>query len=56
MITMNAMFVLGTDGPIVADAALAELITALKIIVIVSGPVLISSTVKESVVINMLAG
>ncbi|OES46564.1 L-lactate permease [Domibacillus iocasae] len=49
-----AMFVWGTDGSIVAGAAFNGLITALEVIFIVFGAVLLLNTVKESGAINTI--
>ncbi|OLN22578.1 lactate permease [Domibacillus antri] len=49
-----AMFVWGTDSTIVAGAAFNGLITALEVIFIVFGAVLLLNTVKESGAINTI--
>ncbi|MFC0271726.1 L-lactate permease [Metabacillus herbersteinensis] len=49
-----AMFVWGTDGAVVAGAAFNGLITALEVIFIVFGAVLLLNTVKESGAINTI--
>lgn len=49
-----AMFVWGTDGNVVAGAAFNGVITALEVIFIVFGAVLLLNTVKESGAINTI--
>ncbi|MET1031572.1 L-lactate permease, partial [Domibacillus tundrae] len=49
-----ALFVWGTDGNVVAGAAFNGVITALEVIFIVFGAVLLLNTVKESGAINTI--